>query len=236
MLRKSLVTALVPATLGALLGYGVAVSGDKPASQPLPALQAGEARGPQAQPGKDQTSASPARAPQSPDEKAIRQLAADYVKAFRKGDVDAVLTFWDVDAEFIDEDGKITKGREAVGALHEFRALTLFAQKAYQEAAAAIYAVLSAGPGWTWETLAPMYGNTETYIQQLRALEAYTRANPKSSAARFLLAYQYLVLGHMSEALKQLQEVVKLSTDDQLAKQLIQAFTNPETPKPEATG
>jgi tetratricopeptide (TPR) repeat protein len=121
-------------------------------------------------------------------------------------------------------------------ALHEFRALTLFAQKAYQEAAAAIYAVLSAGPGWTWETLAPMYANADTYTQQLRALEAYVRDNPKSSAARFLLAYHYLVLGHVSEAVKRLQEVVQLSPDDQLAKQLIQAFTNPETPKPAAAG
>src|SRR5262249_50736133 len=34
--------------------------------------------------------------------------------------------------------------------LHEFRALTLFAQRKYQEAAAAIYAVLAAGPGWDW--------------------------------------------------------------------------------------
>jgi tetratricopeptide (TPR) repeat protein len=121
-------------------------------------------------------------------------------------------------------------------ALHEFRALTLFAQKKYQEAAAAIYAVLSAGPGWTWETLAPMYANTETYTQQLRALEAYARDNPKSSAAHFLLAYHYLVLSHVSDAVKQLQDVVKLSPNDQLAKQLIQAFTKPETPPPAATG
>jgi tetratricopeptide (TPR) repeat protein len=117
-------------------------------------------------------------------------------------------------------------------ALHEFRALTLFAQKKYQEAAAAIYAVLSAGPGWTWETLAPMYANPETYTQQLRALEAYARDNPKASAAHFLLAYHYLVLNHPADAVKQLQEVVKLSPNDQLAKQLVQAFTDPETSKP----
>jgi tetratricopeptide (TPR) repeat protein len=117
-------------------------------------------------------------------------------------------------------------------ALHEFRALTLFAQKKYQEAAAAIYAVLSAGPGWTWDTLAPMYANPETYTQQLRALETYARDNPKSSAAHFLLAYQYLVLNHPADAVKQLQEVVKLSPNDQLAKQLVQAFTDPETSKP----
>jgi tetratricopeptide (TPR) repeat protein len=121
-------------------------------------------------------------------------------------------------------------------ALHEFRALTLFAQKDYQQAAAALYAVLAAGPGWTWETLAPMYANPETYTQQLRALEAYARAHPKSSAAHFLLAYHYLVLDHPPEAVKQLQEVVKLSPHDQLAKQLLQAFTKPETPEPASPG
>src|SRR6516165_3084087 len=35
-------------------------------------------------------------------------------------------------------------------ALHEFRALCLFALQRYDEAAAALYAVLTAGPGWDW--------------------------------------------------------------------------------------
>jgi uncharacterized protein (TIGR02246 family) len=91
--------------------------GGKPASRLIPALQAGETGEAQAQPGKEQASGQPARAPQNADEKAIRQAAADYVKAFRKGDVDAVLAFWDTDAEFIDEEGTITKGREAIAAL-----------------------------------------------------------------------------------------------------------------------
>jgi tetratricopeptide (TPR) repeat protein len=120
--------------------------------------------------------------------------------------------------------------------LHEFRALTLFAQKDYQRAAAAIYAVLAAGPGWTWDTLAPMYSDPDAYVQQLRALEAYARDNPKSSAAHFLLAYHYLVLDHAPDAVKQLEEVVKLSPDDQLAKQLIQAFTKPDDAKTPAPG
>ena len=37
--------------------------------------------------------------------------------------------------------------------LHEFRGLVLFALGRYKEAAAADYAVLSAGPGWDWTTL-----------------------------------------------------------------------------------
>ena len=57
--------------------------------------------------------------------------------------------------------------------LHEFRALALFALGRYDEAAAALYAVLSVGPGWDWSTLISLYGNPETYTQQLRALESY---------------------------------------------------------------
>ena len=81
-----------------------------------------------------------------------------------------------------------------------------------------------------------MYPNPETYVDQLRALEAFTKANPKDSAAHFLLAYHYLVLNRPPEAVTQLQTVVQLNPNDQLAKQLIQAFTKPETAKSGATG
>ena len=42
-------------------------------------------------------------------------------------------------------------------ALHEFRALIFFATRDYKQAAATLYAVLSAGPGWDWTTLSGMY-------------------------------------------------------------------------------
>ena len=51
--------------------------------------------------------------------------------------------------------------------LHEFRGLVLFAQERYQEAAAAEYAVLSAGPGWDWTTLSALYPDVEVYTAQL---------------------------------------------------------------------
>jgi uncharacterized protein (TIGR02246 family) len=117
MSKKSLIAGLVPATLGALLGYGLAVSGgDRPASGLGPALQAGQAGGSQAKPAKAKDAPKP-RAPQSPDEKAIRQGAAEYAKAYKKGDANALLAFWDANAEFIDEAGKITKGRKAISAV-----------------------------------------------------------------------------------------------------------------------
>ena len=41
--------------------------------------------------------------------------------------------------------------------LHEFRALVLFAQGQYDAAAATLYPVLNAGPGWDWTTLVGLY-------------------------------------------------------------------------------
>jgi Flp pilus assembly protein TadD len=106
-------------------------------------------------------------------------------------------------------------------ALHEFLALVYFAQGKYPQAAAPLYPVLSVRPGWDWTTLSGMYADVETYTPQLRALEAYVRANPTSAPARFVLAYHYLAQGHDPNAVAQLKEVVKLQPADALAAQLI---------------
>jgi tetratricopeptide (TPR) repeat protein len=126
--------------------------------------------------------------------------------------------------------------------LHEFRALTLFAQKKYKEAAATLYAVLAAGPGWNWDTMSALYANPDTYTKQLRALETYTGEHPDAAYARFLQAYHYLVLGSKDAAVKQLKEVVRLQPKDQLSTALVKALTSGEaapaesTPKPGTGG
>jgi TolA-binding protein len=121
--------------------------------------------------------------------------------------------------------------------LHEFRALVLFAQRRYKDAASGIYAVLAVGPGWNWDTLSGLYAKPETYTEQLRALEAYVRDNPDAPDARFLLAYQYLVIGSVTEAVKQFKEFERLVPSDQLAPELIKAFTEPaDSSKPKAQG
>jgi uncharacterized protein (TIGR02246 family) len=48
---------------------------------------------------------------------AIRKAAADYLEAMNKGDREAVLAFWAPDADYVDESGKTTKGRDAIAAL-----------------------------------------------------------------------------------------------------------------------
>ena len=119
--------------------------------------------------------------------------------------------------------------------LHEFRGLALFALKRYQEAAGAVYAVLSVGPGWDWTTLSSLYPNVEVYTEQLRALEEYRKQNPKSAEAHFLLAYHYLTCGHTDAAAKEFKEVISLNPKDQLSAQLLASLSTPtgaEEPKP----
>jgi tetratricopeptide (TPR) repeat protein len=108
--------------------------------------------------------------------------------------------------------------------LHEFRALCLFALKDYKQAAATLYAVLAAGPGWDWDTMNYLYPDAATYTAQLRALEAYHKANPGSAEAGFVLAYHYLVLGHVEQAIKQLENVVRLLPESQLSTELLAAL------------
>ena len=111
-------------------------------------------------------------------------------------------------------------------AQHEFRGLVLFAMKQYKPAAAAIYAVLSVGPGWDWTTMISLYPNVEVYTDQLRSLEQYCQANPNAAEARFLLGYHYITCGHTDSAVQVLKDVVRLNPKDQLAAQLLRGMSN----------
>jgi tetratricopeptide (TPR) repeat protein len=104
---------------------------------------------------------------------------------------------------------------------HEFRALCLFALHRYDEAAGAVYAVLSQGPGWDWTTLSSIYPDVAAYTDQLRGLEEFVAANRNDAAARFLLAYHYTVCGHTDAAATELKAVVALNPKDRLSAQLL---------------
>jgi tetratricopeptide (TPR) repeat protein len=116
--------------------------------------------------------------------------------------------------------------------LHEFRGLTLFALGRYKEAAAADYAVLSAGPGWDWTTLSAIYPNVEVYTEQLRALEQYAQSHPAAPEAKFLLAENYLTCGYTDAAAVQLKDVVQLDPKDQLSAQLLSSISASSTAQP----
>src|SRR6202034_3803449 len=70
--------------------------------------------------------------------------------------------------------------------LHEFRALVLFAVGKYDLASGPLYAVLSVGPGGDWTTMIGLYPTADVYTAQLRKLEAFVKASPRSTAGRFV--------------------------------------------------
>jgi tetratricopeptide (TPR) repeat protein len=111
--------------------------------------------------------------------------------------------------------------------MHEFRALCLFAVADYQQAAAAVHAVVAAGPGWDWPTVSNLYSGAGVYTAQLRALETYCDKHESAAAPRFLLAYHYLLGEHNEQAAAVLEEVVRLEPADQLAAQLLKGLTTP---------
>lgn len=105
--------------------------------------------------------------------------------------------------------------------IHEFRALVLFAQGKYQEAASGLYSVLTAGPGWDWTTLSSLYPSVDAYTKQLRALEAHVRENQAASDARFVLAYHYMTMGSKTAAANQLKKLYAERPQDKLIKELL---------------
>jgi tetratricopeptide (TPR) repeat protein len=112
--------------------------------------------------------------------------------------------------------------------LHEFRALVLFAQQRYDEAATSLFAVLSVQPGWDWTTMIGLCPDLETYTRQLRALEEYAGRNPQSAPARFVLAYLYMTQGHIDAAIGQLKDVRQLQPRDTLTAQLLEHLERAE--------
>jgi TolA-binding protein len=121
--------------------------------------------------------------------------------------------------------------------IHEFRALILFAQGKYRDAASTLHPVLAVGPGWDFTTMSSLYADVDTYTKQLRALETFVKENPKSADARFVLGYHYLTCGHQKEAAEQLAGVQKLVPNDSVTAQLLQMMGKsgaPPTTPPES--
>jgi tetratricopeptide (TPR) repeat protein len=109
--------------------------------------------------------------------------------------------------------------------MHEFRSLCQFALGRYGDSTGTLYAVLAAGPGWNWDTMASLYPDTDTYTKQLRALEQYVKDNPKKSDGHFLLAYHYLVLDQKDAAAEEFTIAAQLQPKDRLSASLASALT-----------
>jgi tetratricopeptide (TPR) repeat protein len=147
--------------------------------------------------------------------------------AFRAGEFARALSFTDLALQHYRNDP----------VLHEFRALCLFALGRYDEAAAALYVVLTAGPGWDWATMVGLYSDVETYTRQLRALEAAANQNTSSASKRFVAAYHYMVQDHLEQARQQFGYAAQLEPRGELAARFAKALTAPsEAPAAAATG
>jgi hypothetical protein len=72
-----------------------------------------------------------------------------------------------------------------------------------------------------------LYSSADVYTAQLRKLEAFVGANPRSTSGHFVLAYHYLTQGHVEPAVSQLEQVVALAPQDTLSAQLIKQFGKP---------
>lgn len=121
-------------------------------------------------------------------------------------------------------------------AMHEFRALTLFAQANYPAAAATIHSVLAVGPGWNWDTMAGFYPDVAVYETQLRALEQAANSG-NTPEQHFLLGYHYQSTGHPDAASAQFAKVVELNPNDRVAadlRQMNQAGSTAQVEQPNA--
>ncbi len=164
------------------------------------------------------SAAPPQAAPTDPGPSAIDQAR----QAFASGDYAQALQFTQQGLAQLPNDV----------SLHEFLGLVLFAQGSYEQAAAPLYAVLSVGPGWDWTTLISNYPDAETYTKQLRGLEAFVTANPKSAQAQFVLAYEYITQGQGEAAVQPLTRVVALQPNDTLSAQLLAKLKPSTAPTP----
>jgi len=101
-----------PVLVAGLLSAGILI-GFMARSGPRPAEVAAQ------EAGRKDTAKDTAKAESNAagDESAVRKSTADYVAAMNKGELGAVMAFWAPDAEYIDESGNITRGREAITAM-----------------------------------------------------------------------------------------------------------------------
>jgi len=111
---------------------------------------------------------------------------------------------------------------------YQFRSLAYFSKGDFENAAADAYDSFRFGNAWTWDTLQSIYpeGKTSLYTPQLRKLEAVNRSDEQSMSSHFLLAYHYIVLGHLPNAESELKAVLAINAQEELSQQLLGVVQN----------
>lgn len=164
--------------------------------------------------------APPAASPNVPETKVslARSLVPRAKQAFAAEDYDRAISILDQILKLVPEDADA----------YQFRSLAYFAKGEFEPSAADAYDSFRFGNAWTWDTLQSMYpeGKTSRYTEQLRKLEEVNRSDDQSMPSHFLLAYQYIVLGHLSHAETELKAVLAINQEEQLSQQLLAVVQN----------
>ena len=151
--------------------------------------------------------------PVSPEQQklaSVRQLVAQAKQSMRNGQADSAKKFLDEAINELPEDSN----------LYQFRSLALFSLGQYEAAAADAYDAIKIGNLWNWDAVSDVYGS-QKYTPDLRKLEQSVKQDGKQMTTRFLLAYHYLVLGHLEHGAQQLRQVLSISPQEPVATQLL---------------
>jgi len=104
---------------------------------------------------------------------------------------------------------------------HEVVSLAAMANKDYRTAATEAHAVIALGGVPSWNQVYAIYQNADAYTSQLRTLEDYVKANPKSAEGQFLLGVQYMTTGYSGEAHDHLAQAGDLTPKDKMVQDLL---------------
>jgi len=135
-------------------------------------------------------------------------------QAFRDGQYDAAIRNWQ--HALLDDPSN--------AGLVMLLGQAYFAKGSYDEAAGAVQQGMQMLPQDKWgavvENRRELYGNDQAYANQLRALEAAAKEQPDSPALRSLLGYHYAFLGYPQQAVREIDQTLKLNPKDEVARHL----------------
>ncbi len=145
-----------------------------------------------------------------------RELSDRGETAFKKGDYQGAVYAW--------RHAIVDDPQNAVLVL--LLSQGLFATGHYEEAAGATQASMRVLPKEHWGAVISryqdLYGHSQDYTKQLRALEKAVQAKPNDAGLRFLAGYHYGYLGFQKQSIEQLERVIQIEPRDEVARQLLE--------------
>ena len=105
--------------------------------------------------------------------------------------------------------------------VHNLLMTAMFASGEYRGATMEAHVAASLGQPMPWDTLYAFYGDVKPYTEQLRKLEKYVGDHADDPGVRFLLGYQYMMMGHKDAAKKELTKSLLLAPKDRLGAKLL---------------